>query len=452
MVAFLAGAPEAPWREPELAAAARCGLSTGGLDIVLLAPEAELGAPAVAALRGLIGALDSGVDAGLPGGFVGSGCGTRRPCRLVALPAPEALLDAWQQHELLLEALDVPGARAGDPAADQGGPIGAACMPGQSRHAGRAMQGGPGSAEGGAQAGPRAGAAAAEQAAAGGALDANFSAAVESAWRSATAAVAGAGAGAPQAGAREGLGTLSRGAVGHERTSQAALGPPVGAQGGRAAPSADAANPANPRPAASPGALPALLRRRAGVLAPARCRDESLDALGHLSSDGFMRPWLPSYANVPVGLRSGSEGGSGGRAGGSGGGGGGRGGADRLVYVLMYRLDMPQWRVLAVRLVSFALGPFVVHRLDMLVMRKDTRRAACCDIHIWPNLLNRGVCTHTIACWGERDDVWASVVLSWMQGQALLLSEVWGVASRRFGRAACWAMLPHALPQTLAQP
>ena len=29
------------------------------------------------------------------------------------------------------------------------------------------------------------------------------------------------------------------------------------------------------------------------------CRNESLDALGHLSSDGCMRPWLPSYANLP---------------------------------------------------------------------------------------------------------------------------------------------------------
>ena len=354
MVAFLAGAPEAPWCELELAAAARCGLSTGGLDIVLLAPEVELGAAAMAALRALVSALDSEVDAGLPRGSVGLGCGARRLCRLVALPAPDPALDAWQQHELLLEALDAQGARTGNPAADQGQQRAVACVPTQGRHAARALQGGPSGAEDGAQAGPRAGA---EEAAAGSALDAIGSALVESAWRSATAAMASAGAGPAQAGAREGLGTPSRGAAAPERPSQAA-----GAQGGRAALSTDAPNPENPssRTATNPGTLPALLRRRAGVLAPARCRDESLDALGHLSSDGFMRPWLPSYANVPVGLRPGSEGSSGGRARG-GAGGGGRGGADRLVYVLMYRLDIPQWRVLAVRLVRSVLALFVVH-------------------------------------------------------------------------------------------
>ena len=43
----------------------------------------------------------------------------------------------------------------------------------------------------------------------------------------------------------------------------------------------------------------ALLARRSGVFSSAVCRNESLDALGHLSSDGCMRPWLPSYANLP---------------------------------------------------------------------------------------------------------------------------------------------------------
>lgn len=44
----------------------------------------------------------------------------------------------------------------------------------------------------------------------------------------------------------------------------------------------------------------ALLARRAGVAGGAvRCRGESLDHLGHLSADGCMRPWLPSYANLP---------------------------------------------------------------------------------------------------------------------------------------------------------
>ncbi|CAL5222142.1 g4463 [Coccomyxa viridis] len=42
-----------------------------------------------------------------------------------------------------------------------------------------------------------------------------------------------------------------------------------------------------------------LLARRSGVFQSAICRSESLDVLGHLSSDGCMRPWLPSYANLP---------------------------------------------------------------------------------------------------------------------------------------------------------
>lgn len=36
------------------------------------------------------------------------------------------------------------------------------------------------------------------------------------------------------------------------------------------------------------------------MLTSAVCRNESLDVLGHLSSDGCMRPWLPSYASVPT--------------------------------------------------------------------------------------------------------------------------------------------------------
>ncbi len=34
-----------------------------------------------------------------------------------------------------------------------------------------------------------------------------------------------------------------------------------------------------------------LLARRSGVFQSAICRNESLDVLGHLSSDGCMRPW-----------------------------------------------------------------------------------------------------------------------------------------------------------------
>ena len=34
-----------------------------------------------------------------------------------------------------------------------------------------------------------------------------------------------------------------------------------------------------------------LLARRSGAFQSAICRNESLDVLGHLSSDGCMRPW-----------------------------------------------------------------------------------------------------------------------------------------------------------------
>ena len=46
---------------------------------------------------------------------------------------------------------------------------------------------------------------------------------------------------------------------------------------------------------------------RGGSLAPRAggggCRGDSLDSLQHLSRDGFMRSWLPSYANVPDSLK-----------------------------------------------------------------------------------------------------------------------------------------------------
>ncbi|KAK9805500.1 hypothetical protein WJX72_001649 [[Myrmecia] bisecta] len=45
--------------------------------------------------------------------------------------------------------------------------------------------------------------------------------------------------------------------------------------------------------------LPALLQQRSGIVTPAMCRHESLDSLMHLSSDGCMRSWLPTYANLP---------------------------------------------------------------------------------------------------------------------------------------------------------
>ena len=41
-----------------------------------------------------------------------------------------------------------------------------------------------------------------------------------------------------------------------------------------------------------------LLALRSGLHQPARCRGESLDRLGHLSVDGMMRPWLPTYSSL----------------------------------------------------------------------------------------------------------------------------------------------------------
>ncbi len=41
-----------------------------------------------------------------------------------------------------------------------------------------------------------------------------------------------------------------------------------------------------------------LLRTRALLGNGAACRDESLDSYGHLSADGCMRTWIPSYANT----------------------------------------------------------------------------------------------------------------------------------------------------------
>ena len=38
------------------------------------------------------------------------------------------------------------------------------------------------------------------------------------------------------------------------------------------------------------------MRSRRRVL-PSSCRHDSLDSLQHLSGDGFIRSWLPSYAN-----------------------------------------------------------------------------------------------------------------------------------------------------------
>eukprot|EP00884_Botryococcus_braunii_P014515 jgi/Botrbrau1/23064/Bobra.0243s0006.1 len=88
----------------------------------------------------------------------------------------------------------------------------------------------------------------------------------------------------------------------------------------------------------------ALLQRRSGVLRPANCRQESLDSLGHLSTDGMLRSWLPNYANLSKPLRGslptspniGITGWT--RSSGSG--------TGRMCFVQVYRIDNPQWQVL----------------------------------------------------------------------------------------------------------
>ncbi len=58
------------------------------------------------------------------------------------------------------------------------------------------------------------------------------------------------------------------------------------------------------------------------------CRYESLDSLQHLSSDGFQRPWLPSYANLAKLVMSGMH------------------PNPKYCYVTLYWLDTPRWRTL----------------------------------------------------------------------------------------------------------
>lgn len=53
-----------------------------------------------------------------------------------------------------------------------------------------------------------------------------------------------------------------------------------------------------------------LLAARSGVHQPALCRHESLDWLGHLSVDGMMRPWLPTYASLGTRMGQRSKGGA----------------------------------------------------------------------------------------------------------------------------------------------
>ena len=57
---------------------------------------------------------------------------------------------------------------------------------------------------------------------------------------------------------------------------------------------------------------------------PSICRFKSLDALQHLSADGFLRSWLPSYANVSKVFLSGGTG-------------------AKYCYISVYKLQLPKW-------------------------------------------------------------------------------------------------------------
>ena len=72
---------------------------------------------------------------------------------------------------------------------------------------------------------------------------------------------------------------------------------------------------------------------RGGSLAPRAggggCRGDSLDSLQHLSRDGFMRSWLPSYANVPDSLKP-----------------DGGGGNKSVCHITFFVVPKSQWRTL----------------------------------------------------------------------------------------------------------
>jgi hypothetical protein len=81
-----------------------------------------------------------------------------------------------------------------------------------------------------------------------------------------------------------------------------------------------------------------LLALRSGVQQPALCRGESLSRLGHLSSDGMARPWLPTYSSLARQAEAA------GRAGGGGGAVAGAAADPGMVYVEVQ--PIPRWRTL----------------------------------------------------------------------------------------------------------
>jgi hypothetical protein len=75
--------------------------------------------------------------------------------------------------------------------------------------------------------------------------------------------------------------------------------------GGSADAPASTATPSCPPPA-SEAVLPPLLSARSGLhaLSASHCRTSSLDRLGHLSSDGMLRPWLRNYSTAAQKLKA----------------------------------------------------------------------------------------------------------------------------------------------------
>ena len=120
-----------------------------------------------------------------------------------------------------------------------------------------------------------------------------------------------------------------------------------GAGAGEEPPARAARRPAGPRRGS---ALPVPL---AGF-APGTCRSDSLDAFLHLSSDGMMRPWLPSYASIEEQVRNSASGSEAARLGlgearsltldevARGGGPGGPIGPHEMCSVTLHRLKLPR--------------------------------------------------------------------------------------------------------------
>lgn len=73
---------------------------------------------------------------------------------------------------------------------------------------------------------------------------------------------------------------------------------------------------------------PPIARQGTRSIQPGICRYESLDSLQHLSTDGFLRSWLPSYSNIAkVVNATGSSNGS----------------ATKYCYISVYKVHVPKW-------------------------------------------------------------------------------------------------------------